>query len=93
MSERNIEVNITTADANSNVDVGPEKGELKTIIVSGTFTAGSITLECRRKRGWAPVSGGVFTQAQAYSNRITNVTAYRAVVSSDFQGDVYLEIG
>lgn len=92
MSDRGIEVNITTANAGNNVNVGPERGSLETIVISGTFTSGTLTLQAKRARDYADVTGAEFTSTGIYSNLTKNVTAYRVNVSSDFTGDVWLEI-
>lgn len=85
-------VNITTAEANSTIALGAEKGALETVIISGTFTAGSLTLRGRREKGYAPVSGGVFTEAGIYNNLVKNITSYEVIVSADFEGDVWVEL-
>jgi len=88
-----IDAQVSTSDAGGIVDLGAERSDLDTIIISGTFDAGDIILEGRRKRGWAPATGGTFTETGIYNNLISNITQYRLVVSSDFDGDVWFEVG
>jgi len=89
----NIEFNLTNAsnDATTNVALEIEKAEY--ILISGTMTTGTITLNAKYKRGWAPLDGGIFTKPGLYKIDVGGFTSFQVVASGlNVGADLWVEI-